>query len=309
MSVGNFVPQIWAASILENLSEAHVYANVVNTDYEGDIKNFGDVVRINNIGRITVSSYTTDTVNLTPERLQGAGQTMTIDQAKYFYFAVDDVDRAQVKPKLMQEAMKEAAWAIGEATDDFLATLVTTGVPTANKLNGGSTVTRSADPTLGRNAYEVLVDLNTVLDQNKTPKGSRWVVIDPQFLGCLLKDARFSSFGQAANLTLTKQGPGTNELGGTTAQMAGIVSLGGGMLSKMLGMDVYVSLNVPLSGSDRLIVAGYKGTASFAEQIAEGQPEAFRLQTGFSDAVRGLHLYGGKLVRPQATAMVLAQYA
>lgn len=312
MTVGNFIPQVWAAAILENLSPAHVYANCVNTDYDGEIKNFGDTVRINNIGRVTISNYTKQTTTLTPEFLDGAGQTLTIDQAKYFYFAVDDVDRAQAKPKVMSAAMREAAWGLADATDNFLATLLSGAVDTANQLDNNGTRVIGTGGT-DSDAYETLVDLKVALDKGKVPSRDRWVVFDPNFLGALLKDPRFTSFGQSANLMLARNGPGTNMTADETPQVTGKVDLGGGALSKMVGMDCYVSLNVPTTGSGSTttytIIAGYKGAASYAESIPEGQPEAYRLQTGFSDAVRGLHVYGGKVVRSNAIATVLTQYS
>lgn len=307
--MGNFIPQVWAAALLENLRPAHVYANVVNRDYEGDIKAYGDTVRINNIGGVTISDYTKNTLNLTPELLDGAGQVLTINQGKYFYFYLDDVDKAQQRPQIMEAAMREAAWGIADKTDSFLATTIAGAVATANQLDGGAT--RIVGTGAGdSDAYETLVDLRKALDLANVPANDRWCVIDPNFLAVLMKDVRFTSFGTSQNLDFVRNGPGTNNLGDTTPNVgAGVEGPGAGMLSKMVGMQVYVSNNVPVTGTTYTILAGYKGAATFAESIAEGSPEAYRLQTGFGDAVRSLHVYGATVARPNALSLVYTQYS
>lgn len=284
---------------------------MVNRDYEGEIKTFGDTVRINNIGGVTISSYTKGTTNLTPEFLDGAGQTLNIDQAKYFYFAVDDVDKAQIKPQVMQMAMKEAAWGVADATDTHLAAKLAANVDSANTLDSGST--RVVGVGAGdADAFETLIDLKVAMDKKNVPYNDRWVVVDPNFIGLLLKDPRFTSFGTDQNRALAVGGPGVNTLGG---EVGGAMpeGLGGGIFSKMIGMSLYVSNNVPTTGSGASttysILAGFKGAATYAESIAEGQPEAFRLQTGFSDAVRGLHVYGSAVPRPNALALVYVIYS
>ena len=110
MSVTNFIPTIWSARLLAHLDNVHVYAKLVNRDYEGEIKNFGDTVKINQIGDIAIKDYTKGTDIADPDDLDGSQTTLTINQAKYFNFAIDDVDNAQTNPKLMDEAMKRAAY-------------------------------------------------------------------------------------------------------------------------------------------------------------------------------------------------------
>lgn len=272
MSVNNFIPTVWSASILENLNDAHVYANCVNRDYEGEISQVGDTVRINSIGRVTISAYTKNTWNMTPEVLDGAGQTLTITEADSFYFGIDDVDKAQAKGSIKDAAMREAAWGMADDVDVFLAALLAAGVSTAGILTPAVVGSGAGDA----DAYEILVDLGTRLDEMNTPKNDRWAVLPPWYLGALLKDPRFTSFGTSQNIT--------------TAMNAAIKT--------MSGFDLKFSNNVPVSGSAYTVLGGYKGAATFAESIPEGQPEAFRHQGGFVDVVRGLHVYGAKVTRP-----------
>ena len=111
MTINNFSPTAWAGSVLKNLNDAHVYATCCNRDYEGDIKSFGDTVKINSLGRVTVSDYTKNSTISAPETLIGAGQTLTIDTAKYFNFEIDDIDKMtpQQYLKLISTPAGEAA--------------------------------------------------------------------------------------------------------------------------------------------------------------------------------------------------------
>src|SRR3972149_1672563 len=109
MALSNFIPMLWSARILENLHKSLVYgqAGVINRDYEGEIKDVGDSVKINSIGAITVGSYTKNSDTNSPQDVSGARQTLLIDQAKYFNFQVDDIDRVQTRPDVMNEAVGE----------------------------------------------------------------------------------------------------------------------------------------------------------------------------------------------------------
>ena len=98
MSVEKFIPQIWSARLLNHLDKRHVYLNLLNRDYEGEIKNFGDTVKVNQIGDITIKDYEKGTDIESPEDVAGEQQELKIDQAKYFNFSIDDVDNAQTNP-------------------------------------------------------------------------------------------------------------------------------------------------------------------------------------------------------------------
>lgn len=119
MSVTNFIPTIWSARLLAHLDKKHVYAALVNRDYEGEIKNYGDTVKINQIGDITIQDYQKGKDIADPEDLSGDQTILVIDQAKYFNFAIDDVDKAQVNPKLMDAAMQRAAYGMNDVTDQI----------------------------------------------------------------------------------------------------------------------------------------------------------------------------------------------
>src|SRR5437868_9631974 len=122
-TINNFIPQIWSARILEALRKALVYAqaNIVNRDYEGEIQAYGDTVKINSIGDPTIFDYTKNTDMPSPETLTDSQKVLQINQAKAFNFQVDDVDKAQQNPKVLDFALSRAAYKLADTADQFVA--------------------------------------------------------------------------------------------------------------------------------------------------------------------------------------------
>lgn len=281
MAIDNFTPTLWSAKLLNNLNDAHVYANCLNRDYEGQIKQVGDTVKINSIGRITIRPYVKNTVIVTPDTLVGSQEMLAITQANYFNFEIDDIDEAQNNIKLMNDAMQEAAWGLADTADVWIAAGLAADVDIANVLPAVTVGTGAGDD----DAYETLVDLDVQLTVNNVPRPDRWVVVPPWYEGLLRKDPRFVSFGTDANKGQLRGEP----------------------IGKGAGFNIWMSNNVPVAGPAFTILAGYKGAATYAEQI--DKVEAFRPQDSFSDACRGLHIFGGKVTRPYALASVVATAA
>jgi len=282
MSVDNFKPQIWTAKLLENLEHDHVYAKLGNRDYEGEIKAKGDSVRINSIGPITVSAYTPNSTSISWQELQDASQVLVIDNDYYFAFYIESVDKAQSNIELMNEAMRRASWSLAETCDDLIAAYLHANTSAANILTAVTVGTGGGDD----DAYETIVDLDVKLTESDVPRNAkRWVVVPPWYEGLLRKDPRFVSFGTDKNRT----------------------NLRGEPIGDASGFTVYISNNMPTSGGAYYVQAGYPGAFSFAEQILD--TEALRIQTAFRDGVRGQHVYGYKVTRPQGLAYVLATAA
>lgn len=281
MSIDNFIPEIWANELLVNLNKAHVYGGptVVNRDYEGQIRNAGDTVRINSIGRVTIGDYTKNTDMTAAETLTDAQATLTIDKQKFFNFQVDDIDRAQQTPKVMAGAMAEAAYGLRDKVDTDIAALYTDAA-SANLI--GSTGSPKTDvSTVG--AYVYLVQLGVLLDNANVPNEGRFAVIPPWFHGYLQQDSRFVGNGTPQNVDI----------------------LVNGSVGRAAGFDLFKSNNVPATTATKYrIVAGHRMAWSFAAQIIE--VEAYRPQLRFADAVKGLMVYGQKVVRPDALAVLTA---
>lgn len=295
MSIAAFNPTIWTAGFLANLNRQHVFADVMNRDYQGDIRTIGDTVKISSIGRITVKNYTRNAgagntaASPTiagidrPEILAASSMFLTIDQAKYFNFEIDDVDAYQQKPKLMDKAMKEAAYAMTDAVDLFCNTTLQNGVDTANQL-----VARTIGTSAGSDdAYETLVDLAIKLAEADVT-GDKWVVVPPWFYGMLQKDQRFTGYGTSENRATLANGKVGNAAGFEIMQSNNISGTTAGTLA--------------VSGGAYTIIAGVKDAATYAEQI--DKIEAFRPQDGFNDAMKGLHIFGAKVTRPYALASI-----
>jgi len=298
VAITNFRPTIWTKGFLVNLNKNHVHVDVMNRDYEGEIKQFGDTVKISSIGRITVRSYTDNagmggsaaTPTVTginrPEILQGSSLFLTIDQQEYFNFALDDVDKWQNSPKLIDKAMAEAAYAMANTEDQFANQTLQEGVSGTSAGNGNKLTARTIGVGAGDDdAYEMLVDLGVKLKEADVT-GDMWAIIPPWLTGMLQKDVRFTNYGTDANRATLENGSigraagfelkESNNLSGTTA---GTLATVGGVYT---------------------VLAGVKDAATFAEQV--DSIEAFRPQDGFHDAVKGLHLYGSKVTRPYALA-------
>lgn len=277
-AINNFIPTVWAAEVMTALETRLVYAQegIVNRDYEGEISAFGDTVKINGIGAVTIGNYVKNTDMDVPEVLNDNTRSLVIDQAKYFNFLVDDIDQAQQNPKVMQQAMANAAYGLKKVADGIVAG-VYTGANGANLIGDDTTPTTLTAVT---QAYDRLVDLNTKLDEADIPDEGRWVVVPSWFEGLLLKDSRFITAGGGADAAKYN-----------------------GLIGEAAGFRVLKSNQVPnVAGAKFKVMAGHPMAISYAEQIVS--VEAYRPERRFADAVKGLHLYGTKLVRPEALAVM-----
>lgn len=279
MSVNSFIPEVWAAQLQASLKKSLVYGStlVANRQYEGDIAEAGDTVTINSISRPTVGTYTKNSTTITPETLTTAERKLTVDQSKYFAFEVDDVDARQARNSgaLMSEAMSESAYALADTADQFIVGKYT-DVDAANAL--GTVAVTTADL-----AFTQIRRLKVKLDEANVPQQDRYVVVPPWYHGLLLENAKFVDASAS----------------GSTEPLLN------GLVGRALGFNILVSNNAPnVTGDDYLVLAGHPSAITYAEQI--NKVEAYRPEGSFSDAVKGLHLYGCKVVRPSAMATVVA---
>lgn len=290
MAINNFVPEIWDANLLLAMRNQLVYAQpgMVNRDYEGDISQAGDTVHITSIGDPAVRAYTRNAgvsggspAAITYDLLTDNTEPFVISQADYFAFQVDDIDKRQALSGFVQEASVGAAYNLTAKVDTYVSGLMATGVATGNKLGAinvgvGSGTTTESTPKAVVGVYDMLVQLRTKLNRSNTPGTGRWAVIPPEMYALLLLDPRFIR---------------ANESGSTDA-------LRNGAVGRAAGFDVVESNVVPSTGSGAsqsfTVLAGHAVATTFAQQILE--TEALRLQSGFSDAVRGLHVYDAKVL-------------
>lgn len=275
MAISAFKPEVWSAELLVALEKSLVYGatGVVNRQYEGDISQYGDTVHIVNLVDPTIGTYTAHT-DITIEDVDDAEITLLIDQSKYFAFEVDDIEKRQARGDVLGEQARKAAYRLRDVADQHLAGVMAAGVDAGNIIAEATLSTPEA-------AYNKLVDLSVVLDEDNVPDDGRWAVITPAFHGLLLKDSRFIASGDESGV-----GVRTN-----------------GMIGSAAGFSLRKSNNAPAgpgAGAGKLVIAGYSGAVTYAEQIAK--VEGFKMEKRFNEAVKGLHLYGSKVVRPTGLA-------
>lgn len=274
MSVQNFIPELWETQLLTNFRKNLVFGNVVNRDYEGTIRNAGDTVHITTPSAISVNAYS-GTVNYeTPASTQ---QALLIDQKRYWAFQLEDVDQAQANVSTMQAYMAEAAYALADDVDKHLASLYAsagTTESTAQKIN------MTSSPV---SMYALAVKAGQNLDEKNVPRGGRWMVVSPAGYAAMLRDAAFVHATAVADQLIR-----TGEVGSIS------------------GFTVYVSNNLVDSsaGARTAVWFMYGSTAAItvADQLVK--TEAMRLEDAFADGVRGLLLYGTKVVRPAALGAI-----
>lgn len=276
MAYDNFTPEIWSAHLLENFKNDLVFAspNVVNHDYQSEIIAYGDTVRINSIGGVTVSDYSKNQAPSVGSRqiLSSSQQSLVIDRAKMFHVEIDDIDQVQNQPNVMANIMAEAAFSLGNELDGYLSGLIAAAVPSGNALGNITVATAS-------NVYEAFVDLARKLDENNAPPQGRYAVVNPLVFSALLKDTRFVSFGTEANRATI-----SNRVVGTVA-----------------GFVILVSNQIP---NGTTVLAGSARATTLAEQI--NKLEVYRPEDRFADAMKGLHVYGAKVIRPEFLASFVA---
>ena len=270
MAVKNFIPTLWSARLLANLDNAHVLGNIVNRDFEGEIKQHGDRVKINLMGDVTIGDYDGTDID-GPEDLTSEQRELLIDQRKYFNFQVDDVDQAQANVGLMDKGMARASQALSEVVDKAIA---------QKYVEAGKQVGTDEAPVslTAENIYDNIVDLGVALDETNTPRDGRFIAVPAYVHGLLQKSDAFVS----ANNEVAKNG----------------------LVGKVAGFDVFVSNNIVKVEDNDKILAGHKMAITMAEQILE--VEAYRPEKRFSDAVKGLHVYGIAVTQPDALAVLTA---
>src|SRR5215208_2683025 len=235
------LPQIWSARILAKLEKALIFAQpgVVNRDYEGDIRADGDRVHIHSFNDLTIGSYTKNSTTITYEQLTDTRVTLLIDQSKYFAFKIDDIDAAQMRPKLIDAASDRAAYQLAEDADSYVASLYS-GASTSNPDN-----TIETSQFTATNVYQKFVDLAVLMDEVNLPSDGRYVVVPPWVKGLLLQNSAFV----------------------TAAQPSVVLN---GQVGQIAGLNVLVSNNVKTTGSAPVVshmLAGHQSAISYAEQI------------------------------------------
>ena len=340
---GNFSSVIYSKKVQLAFRKSTVCGDITNSDYFGEIANQGDTVRIIKEPEISVSAYTRGET-VAAQDLADADFSLVVDKANYFAFKMDDIEEAHSHVNFMDLATNRAAYRLADQHDQEVlgylsgykqsalhanantvnnvvnGTKANTAAGSdellaANKLKKGDfgniTTTSAADhsipvaarlpgatalPTATVSPAMVVSRMARLLDQQQVDTQGRWLVIDPVMREVIRdEDSRLlnADFGDSVGLR------------------------NGLVLNNFNGFRVYVSSNLPSVGTGAgttgtanqntnygVIVAGHDSAVATAEQI--NKTESYRDPDSFADIVRGMHLYGRKILRPEA--LVSAKY-
>lgn len=329
-----FIPEVWSGRILKALDDKLIMGKLVNRDYEGVIKGAGDTVRVHMVGNVTAKPYvipatraTTPTLRqteITYQTLDGASTTLQVDTADYFAFEVEDIEEAMANPKYIAEASSRAGVALAQRTERYILGRMIAAAQSAtaddfgqvggtsnytSDIFGGASINVGAETSSFQTAYNKLVDLGIDFDDALAPEDGRWIVAPSFVLANLLKDERFVGAGA--------DGAGQMRDKGKIGSIAGfdVYTLSrrtfadydaGNMNTQVpndTGTDDASTYGSPemwtgASSADLYTgMAGVKDAFTFVDAI--NKTETVRLQGSFANGVRGLHVYGGKALRPQ----------
>ena len=272
-----FIPEIWSKKLNTILEKNCVMMQCVNRNYEGDIQNQGDKVKIITPADVTISTVSSD--SLSYSELTPSSMDLTIDQKKYFAFKINDVAQAQANQDIMAAHLESARRAIEEVQDSFLLGMHTE-VDENNVVGSEESAVALDKSTIYAKFVELAMKLknSNALTGNKKP----WVIINPTIESYLLQSTEFIGAHNVADETIRE-----------------------GAIGRIAGMDVLVSTNLTSTSGLFYVLAGTNDAITFASQLTK--IESLRDKDSFADLVRGLYLYGAKTVQPKALAkMVVA---
>lgn len=286
MSVKTFIPELWAASLETPYRHSLVYANenIADTRFQPMLRNTGDTVVINTIGAAKIKTHDR-TKDLEYDDVETTAVKLVMDQEKYYGFRVNDVDTVQAAGGFKSDATAEHGNAMAAEVDQAIAATL---AKDAGKKLGNTAVFDGADfytPDDGQTtAWDILRSIASQLDTVSAPTSSRWVVVGPKFGSALLADRRVTNAAVAGTDRVARNG----------------------LLSDLpqLGLSIYQSNHAPVTAGRETIIGGVRGALAFATQLQE--IEALRDPDRFGDLVRGLQVFGAKVIRPSGLVTVEA---
>jgi len=292
-----FLPKIYSKKVLNFFRKASVVEAITNTDYAGEISAFGDSVRIIKEPVISVSDYTRGS-DTTQTKLTDQELTLVVDSAKAFKFIVDDIETNMSHVNFKEVATSSAAYALRDSYDAAVIAAMFSGVSTSSPDHVLGADASAATQTMGQhqggsNAIDLLGSDGTgtdpldvmsfmakLLDEQSVPEEGRWFVAPPSF---------YNELAQSGSKLLS-----VDFNAGQGSIRNGLVSSG-----KLRGFDMYKSNNVAAaSTATGKILAGHISSTATAQTIIS--TEVLRDPSSFGDIVRGLHVYGAKVLRPEA---------
>jgi hypothetical protein len=311
---GNFAPSIFSQKVLKFFRRASVAEDITNTDYTGEIENFGDTVNIIKEPTLTVSAYQRGSV-VNPQDLADDQVTMTVDQANAFAFKIDDIEERHSHVNFEALATSSGAFALKRKFDANILQAMSDGAGIAGaddaSLSGGLTTTNTA---LGTASAPINVEADDaginlmllmarVLDDQSVPEENRWFVAPPIFY-----EKMFQAGNKMAEVQVTGDASSNLRNGlATPGTLAGFRCYKSTALNSTAGTDQVTLSGVATDASENVIMAGHISSTSTASHIAK--TEVVRSTESFSDVVRGLHVFGRKVLRPESIVRGIIDFA
>jgi len=309
---GTFIPEIWSGKIIEKFYDTTVLAAIANTDYEGEIKGYGDTVHIRQKPDIAILDYEADQA-LTYERPSEAIVDLLIDQGKYFNTILDDVMEIQADLNMMSmwadDASSQMKITIDTDVLDYMAPLAKAGEnegSTAGRISGnidlGEQGSVGTDPlaVVARGAgagevepMDVIIRAGQCLDEQNIPEQGRWIVV-PAWFAALVKQSELRDASLSGDSTSMLRNGRLGMVDRFTIYVSNLLPSG---TSATLGMDA----------GEFCILAGHNHGMTFASQLSK--VETLRGESTFGTILRGLQVYGRKVVDPSALVTVICKPA
>ena len=310
---GAFIPTLWSGKLLAKFYQNTMLSEIANTDYEGELKNQGDTIRIRLAPTITISDYTVGQ-NLSYEVPTPIYQDMQVNKGKYFGVQVNDVLSYQADMNLMNMFTEDAAKQLKIQIENevFFNSFVTEGPAAANigatagaisaAYNLGTDVT-PIDQATPENVLKAILRMSTVLDEQNVPEDNRWLIISPFDRQLLMQSSIAQAYFTGDQSSVIRTGK-IGMLDRFSVYVSNLLPRGAAAKALVSGLtDTSTGAAVSNAKARRTMIAGTKAATSFAMTVNKTEP--LRNQTDFGDIVRGLAVYGRKVVKPQA--LVVAQ--
>lgn len=308
---GSFIPTLWSKKLLIKLYQNLMLSEITNTDYEGELRNQGDTVRIRSTPDVTIRPYEVG-MNLQYEVPEPVYQDMQIDKGMYFGVKVSDVLEYQSDMNLMDMFTDEAAKQLKIAIENevFFNSFVSQGPAatnegtTAGEISANYNLGSDTDPvdqSSAENILQAILRMSSVLDEQNVPEDDRFLVISP-YDRHLLMQSNIAQADFTGDTSSTIRSGKIGTIDRFTTYVSNLLPRGAAGKELVSGLDpIADGGSLTNAKPRRMMVAGTKHAISFASTIEKTEP--IRDQNDFGDIVRGLAVYGRKVVKPETLAI------
>ena len=269
MAITNFITSVWSETLLNSLEKEYVAVRNCNREFEGEIKASGDSIKVCAVSAVNLFPYIKNIDLQDPQVLDDKAVRISADRARAFNFQIDDIDKAQSVPSIMRSAMRQAASALANDADSYVFSLY-------DDIDEENTITN--DSVSPENIIDTIISVREKMLTNNINSNTETVLeVSPAIASIILK-AQITQLSNNADAMFN------------------------GYIGSFIGFDIYVSNNIASEEGAFKCFARTRRAIAFAEKIKS--IVAYRTENRFADAVKGLYLYGAKIVYPEELVLV-----